>query len=753
MYTQPLETPILALEPSDLPASTPAKLVDPFRSSWNGFAAMIVIVRRLVPLLVLFLGWATARAQTYPAWAPNVAYHVNDIVSYQSINYSCIQAHTSQVGWEPPNVPALWGPLSSGSVPATPTGLTATVNSTSQITVTWNTVSNATGYDLQVDGTTMNSVSQPYVQSGLAAGSKHTYAVRAKNSSGTSAFSAAVSATTQTTTTIPTVPTGLSATPNSTSQITVTWNTVSNATAYDLQVDGTTISNVARPYVHTGLGASSTHTYAVRAKNSAGTSALSSSVSATTQATATIPAVPAGLAAAVNSSSQITVTWNSVTNATGYDLKVDGTTVSSVTSPYVHSGLAAASTHTYAVRAKNSAGASAFSSSVSATTSNTSGSTLTVGQVANPNGRYYAGYYPTWSDNWFTVTNWDGTKKSDNDIYNASNFAKVPGVYTHVMVAFAQPNFTWGGMAANSWSGTGINFNATPADIKEVIRILHILKKRVVLAVGGATYNSWSALAAEAGATGSPTKGALTQFMRDMGIDGLDVDFEIAGADSATVSQYASAIQAMREATDAAGAGHLLTVAAWSTGSDYIAGTQSDPGYPGTLSYWGGSAGRERLAFKYTVVSGPLAGRKIGTLFDVVDIMAYDAQTYHYDPVTAFDQYRAIVPSTTVVSLGLEIPPEGWAGGILVVHNSDAGADGTVVVADQYGHAPRGPYSIERSGGHVIHNTVSANAHDGLMLWEVTKTQSVAAGSAQSANATTAASYIASLFGYVPTSP
>jgi hypothetical protein len=745
MYTQPLDPPLQVSELPRFPSRT--------LSLRNGVAALAAVIRRLVPLFVLFLGWATAHAQTYPAWAPNVAYHVNDIVSYQSINYSCIQAHTSQVGWEPPNVPALWGPLSSGSAPATPTGLTATVNSTSQITVTWNTVSNATGYDLQVDGTTVSSVSQPYVQSGLAAGSTHSYAVRAKNSSGTSAFSAVVSATTQTTTTVPAVPTGLSATPNSTSQITVTWNTVSNATAYDLQVDGTTISNVARPYVHSGLAASSTHTYAVRAKNSAGTSAFSSAVSATTQATATIPAVPTGLAATVNSSSQITVTWNGVTNATGYDLSVDGTTVSNVTSPYVHSGLATASTHTYAVRAKNSAGASAFSSSVSATTSNTSSSTLTVGQVANPNGRYYAGYYPTWSDNWFTVMNWDGTKKSDNDIYNASNFAKVPGVYTHVMVAFAQPNFTWGGMAANSWSGTGINFNATPADIKEVIRILHILKKRVVLAVGGATYTSWSALAAEAGSTGSPTKGALTQFMRDMGIDGLDVDFEVTGADSATVSQYASAIQAMREATDAAGAGHILTVAAWSTGSDYIAGTQSDPGYPGTLSYWGGSAGRERLAFKYTVMSGPLAGRKIGTLFDVVNIMAYDAQTYHYDPVTAFDQYRALVPSTTVVSLGLEIPPEGWAGGILVVHNSDAGADGTVVVADQYGHTPRGPYSIERSGGHVIHNTVTANAHDGLMLWEVTKTQSVAAGSAQSANATTAASYIASLFGYVPTSP
>jgi len=42
------------------------------------------------------------------AWAPNVAYKVGDLVSYGGKTYSCIQAHTSLVGWEPPIVPALW---------------------------------------------------------------------------------------------------------------------------------------------------------------------------------------------------------------------------------------------------------------------------------------------------------------------------------------------------------------------------------------------------------------------------------------------------------------------------------------------------------------------------------------------------------------------------------------------------------------------------------------------------------------------
>jgi len=50
--------------------------------------------------------------QTSPSgvqpWAPGVAYSVGDQVTYNGIEYKCIQAHTSQVGWEPPNVPALW---------------------------------------------------------------------------------------------------------------------------------------------------------------------------------------------------------------------------------------------------------------------------------------------------------------------------------------------------------------------------------------------------------------------------------------------------------------------------------------------------------------------------------------------------------------------------------------------------------------------------------------------------------------------
>lgn len=252
------------------------------------------------------------------------------------------------------------------TAPAVPTGLTATASGTGQIVVTWKAVTGATGYDLKRDGKVVKSVTSPYTHDGLAAGSSHTYSIRAKNAVGNSAYSSQVKATTPAGL-LP--PTGLTATADSTSQITVRWNAVTGATKYDLERDGVTVSSVTTPYVHSGLAAASTHTYAVRARNSASTSSFSEKVTVKTKSgLPEPPAVPKDLTATANSTSQITITWAPVAGAVGYDLQMDGVTLSSAISPQIHANLAPNSTHTYAVRAKNAAGASAYSAPVTATT-------------------------------------------------------------------------------------------------------------------------------------------------------------------------------------------------------------------------------------------------------------------------------------------------------------------------------------------------------------------------------------------------
>lgn len=45
------------------------------------------------------------------AWAVGVSYKIGDRVIYNGATYECIQAHTSQAGWTPAAVPALWRKL------------------------------------------------------------------------------------------------------------------------------------------------------------------------------------------------------------------------------------------------------------------------------------------------------------------------------------------------------------------------------------------------------------------------------------------------------------------------------------------------------------------------------------------------------------------------------------------------------------------------------------------------------------------
>ena len=51
---------------------------------------------------------ALRMAEFYPEWASDTDYAVGFKVQHHSRLFRCLQAHTSQEGWEPENVPALW---------------------------------------------------------------------------------------------------------------------------------------------------------------------------------------------------------------------------------------------------------------------------------------------------------------------------------------------------------------------------------------------------------------------------------------------------------------------------------------------------------------------------------------------------------------------------------------------------------------------------------------------------------------------
>ncbi len=184
------------------------------------------------------------------------------------------------------------------SVPATPTGVTAT-GGANQVSIAWTAVSGATSYNiywLTATGVTTSSpkittTTNSYIQTGLAASNTYYYIVTAANAAGQSAPSAQVSAATNApVVVIPSAPTGVTATGGA-NQVSISWTAVSGAVSYNIyyattsgvtKTNGTKITNASSPYVQTGLAAGTTYYYIVTAVNSAAEGAASAQASAAT---------------------------------------------------------------------------------------------------------------------------------------------------------------------------------------------------------------------------------------------------------------------------------------------------------------------------------------------------------------------------------------------------------------------------------------------------------------------------------------
>jgi len=62
-----------------------------------------IIIMIVITSLLMIGSFASATD-----WTTGVSYSIGDIVNYNGQEYICIQSHTSQAGWTPIVVPALW---------------------------------------------------------------------------------------------------------------------------------------------------------------------------------------------------------------------------------------------------------------------------------------------------------------------------------------------------------------------------------------------------------------------------------------------------------------------------------------------------------------------------------------------------------------------------------------------------------------------------------------------------------------------
>jgi hypothetical protein len=183
---------------------------------------------------------------------------------------------------------------STAGVIASPTNLAAKAVSTSRIDLTWtDNATNETAYRVERsnDGShwatvaTLAANSISYQNTGLAAGTKYYYRVRATNASGSSNYSTTAIATTLTssTATLPAAPTNLIATIVSSRQVDFAWqDRATNETGFRIErysqqdgrwvTIGSVATNVTR-YSDTTVVGGRTYYYRIRAVNTAGSSA------------------------------------------------------------------------------------------------------------------------------------------------------------------------------------------------------------------------------------------------------------------------------------------------------------------------------------------------------------------------------------------------------------------------------------------------------------------------------------------------
>jgi chitinase len=176
---------------------------------------LAVLAALCLPLSVALVAppgaYATAPASTLAAaaaWQPWTAYSAGTHVTYNGVEYECVQSHTSQPGWEPPNVAALWKVSTGGggtdtTAPSVPGSLRSTGVSSSSVSLAWNASTDnvgVTGYNVYRGGTLVTTATgTSYTDGGLSAGTAYSYTVRARDAAGN--LSAAGNSVTATTTT------------------------------------------------------------------------------------------------------------------------------------------------------------------------------------------------------------------------------------------------------------------------------------------------------------------------------------------------------------------------------------------------------------------------------------------------------------------------------------------------------------------------------------------------------------------------
>ncbi|MFD5638760.1 chitinase [Streptomyces sp. NPDC127077] len=242
----------------------------------------------------------------------------------------------------------------------------------------------------------------------------------------------------------------------------------------------------------------------------------------------TVPATPAGLTVPSTTSSSVSLAWNTVSGATGYNVYQGGSKVQSVTGTSATvSGLSASTSYSFQVSATNSAGESAKSSAVTGTTTASGGG----GGGGTVPAHAVTGYWQNF-----------------NNGATVQKLSAVQSQYDIIAVAFADATSTPGAVSftLDSAGLGGYTVDQFKADIKAK----QAAGKKVIISIGG--QNGTISVSDSASATNFAN--SVYSLMQTYGFDGVDIDLE-----NGLNATYMS--QALRSLSGKAGSSLVITMA------------------------------------------------------------------------------------------------------------------------------------------------------------------------------------------------
>ncbi|GAA4069517.1 glycoside hydrolase family 18 protein [Streptomyces shaanxiensis] len=240
----------------------------------------------------------------------------------------------------------------------------------------------------------------------------------------------------------------------------------------------------------------------------------------------TIPGAPGGLAVSGTTSSSVSLAWNTVSGATGYNVYRDGTKLTAVTGTSATvTGLTASTSYSFQVTATNAAGESPKSAAVTGTTNTPTGPGPALPKHA------VTGYWQNF-----------------NNGATVQKLADVQSQYDIIAVAFADATSTPGAVTFNLDSaGLG---GYTVDQFKADIRAKQAAGKKVIVSVGGER----GTVAVNDAASATNFANSVHSLMQTYGFDGVDIDLE-----NGLNATYMT--QALRSLSSKAGSSLIITMA------------------------------------------------------------------------------------------------------------------------------------------------------------------------------------------------